>query len=133
MVKDNGDDPNKNQKSQLKYFQILVTPTFNLLPTPLYFQILVTPTFNLLPTPLWRIFWIEIGPLLDQNCRRHGRMAHHVATMLSQIIPLSNKTTIKNDKTASSTMVITICVIDMIILTVGCWGIVVVDDAVGLV
>jgi hypothetical protein len=45
-------------------------------------------------------------------------MAHHVATMSSQIVPLSNKTTMNNDKAASSTL-ITICVIDMIILTVG--------------
>jgi hypothetical protein len=47
-------------------------------------------------------------------------MAHHVATMSSQIVPLSNETTINNNKTASSTMVITICVIDMIELTVSC-------------
>ncbi len=47
-------------------------------------------------------------------------MAHHVETMSSQIVPLSNETTINDDETASSTMVNTICVIDMIILTVGC-------------
>jgi hypothetical protein len=47
-------------------------------------------------------------------------MAHHVETMLSQIISLSNETTINDDKTASSTMVNTICVIDMIIFIFGC-------------
>jgi hypothetical protein len=43
---------------------------------------------------------IKIGLLLDQNCHRHGRMAHHVETMSSQIIPLSNKTRINDNETA---------------------------------
>jgi hypothetical protein len=63
---------------------------------------------------------VEIGPLFDQNRRRPGRMAHHVKTMSSQIVPLSNATTINDDETASATMVNIICVIQMIILTVGC-------------
>ena len=48
-------------------------------------------------------------------------MAHHVETMSSQIDPLSNKTTINDDETASSTMVNTICVIAMVILTNDCF------------
>jgi hypothetical protein len=48
-------------------------------------------------------------------------MARHVATMSSQIVPLSNKTTINDNKTASSTMVITICVIDMIYDNIDGW------------
>jgi hypothetical protein len=47
-------------------------------------------------------------------------MAHHVETMLSQIVPLRNKTTINDNVSASATMVNTICVIHMIILMVGC-------------
>jgi hypothetical protein len=48
-------------------------------------------------------------------------MAHHVETMPSQIVPLSNDTTISKDETASPTMAInTTCLVDIIILTVGC-------------
>jgi hypothetical protein len=45
-----------------------------------------------------------MGPFSDKNCRHHGGMGHHVETMWSQIVPLSNETTINEDKTASSTI-----------------------------
>jgi predicted metal-binding membrane protein len=47
-------------------------------------------------------------------------MAHNVETMSSQIVPLSNKTTINNNETASATMINIIHAIHIIILTVGC-------------
>jgi hypothetical protein len=45
-------------------------------------------------------------------------MAHHLETMSSQIVPLSNKTTINDNETASSTMGYTNCV--MMTVMAGC-------------
>jgi hypothetical protein len=58
---------------------------------------------------------------MDKIFGCHGWMTHPVETMSSQIVPLSNETTINDDETASATMVNTISyVFHMIILMVGC-------------
>jgi hypothetical protein len=58
-------------------------------------------------------FWTKIAVAMVRG-------AHHVEIMLSQIVPLSNETTINNNETASAPMVNIICVIHMTILIVGC-------------
>jgi hypothetical protein len=46
-------------------------------------------------------FLFEIGRWVDQNRRRHGRMAHRVETNFSQIAaPLGYETTINNHETS---------------------------------